>query len=202
MKKVPLITISRQYGSGGRDVGKALAERFAIPYYDNDSIAEALKDSGIPAEIVDGPEDQIAADIRFGVAANRDSRGELPINDRLWRVQSSFIRTVAETGPAVIVGRAADRILNGRTDAVRLFIRAPFEYRVRRVMRTEGMNRVQAEKKIRRKDKARAIYYEYYTDHRWGESAGYDLVINTGPIGIEKAVELVALYVEGRGETE
>ncbi len=200
MKRHTIITVSREYGSAGHDIAKELAARLDIPYYDGELIDMASKDSGIPAEFFDAAED--TATNAFSFALKSMGTGGpygVPLNNQLFLIQSDFIRTIADNGPAVIVGRCADYVLEDYAPTLNIFISADMESRIERTMRMENRTREDAEKMVRRKDKARATYYSFYTDRRWGDLHNYDLVVNSSVIGIEETVDLLEYYVRQAG---
>ena len=197
MKRYPIITVSRQYGSGGHDIAKALADRLGIPYYDGELIDMASKDSGIPAQLFHEAED--TATNAFSFALKSMGTGGpygVPLNNQLFLIQSEFIRSIADKESAVIVGRCADYVLEDYAPTLKIFISADFDARVKRTMEMENRTQDDAEKMVKRKDKARATYYGFYTDRRWGDLNNYDLVINSSVIGIERAVDLLEFYVK------
>ncbi len=197
MKCYPVITISREYGSAGHDIARALAERLDIPYYDNNLIAMAASDSGISAELFEAAEDTATNPFAFALkSVGGGGLTSMPLNNKMFLIQSSFIRTVADNGPAVIVGRCADYVLEGYADCFNVFISADFESRVERTARMEHLTREEAEKVVKRKDKARATYYSFYTDRRWGDLHNYDLTVNSSVIGIEETVDLLQFCIE------
>lgn len=197
MKRYPIITVSREYGSAGHDIARTLAARLDIPYYDNELIALASKDSGIPAEYFEAAEDTATNPFAFAMKS-MGTGGALgiPLNNQLFLIQSSFIRTIADTGPAVIVGRCADFVLEDYAPTLNVFISAHLDARIERTARMEHLTPAEAERIIKRKDKARATYYNFYTDRKWGDLSNYDLVVNSSVIGIDATVDLLAFCVE------
>lgn len=193
---IPVITLSREYGSGGRDIGKLLAGKLGLPFYDRELIARISRSSGVPEDEVDGAETAAASHWRFEMGNfGKSGPYEMPFYDRLFRVQSDTVRKIAEEGPAVIVGRCADYVLRGRQDVVSVFVQASPEKRVDRVLRRgEAETRQQAEELIRRVEKGRASYYRYYTDRVWGDRRSYQLVLDSG-VGDEAAAEVLENYI-------
>ena len=191
-----IITVSREYGSAGHDNARALAARLDIPYYDNELIAMASRDSGIPAECFEAAEDTATNPFAFALKSmGTASSAGIPLNNQMFLIQSSFIRTIADTSSAVIVGRCADYVLQDYAPTLNIFISADWEARVERTARMEKLTEEEAERVIRRKDKARATYYGFYTDRRWGDLNNYDLVVNSTVIGIDATVDLLEYYV-------
>ncbi len=196
-KHYPIITISREYGSGGHDIGEALAKRLDIPFYDNELIALAARESGYAEHSFHQAEESATNSFLYALKmlATGGDYG-VPLNNQLFMIQFSTIRKLADEGPAVFVGRCADYVVRNDKNALHIFIQSEMPHRVRRVMERTGetaLERVEAE--IRKKDKYRATYYNFYTDRKWGDRANYDLVINTATVDMETAVDLLELYV-------
>jgi len=193
MATLPVITISRQYGSGGRQIGQAIAETLGIPYYDNELIVLAAQESGFDKKMFEDADKAAYSSLLFSLSMYGGSGGNfsMPLPDRVYLIQSDLIRKLAQQGPCVIVGRCADYIL--RKDAARLavFLRAPQEDRVRRAVEEYGDAPEAAADKVAKTDKKRSVYYAHYTGERWGDGANYDLLLNTSALGIDGAVQLV-----------
>lgn len=196
MKKT-IITISRQFGSGGREVGKKLAEELGIPFYDKELIEIAAKESGMDPELF--VEDDTRTSMGFHlIGALGYSLGgplstitELSLNDRLYLVQSQVIEQVSQEGPCVVVGRCADYVLSNRDDVLNVYIHANMKDRVKRAIHSYEVDERNIEDSIRKIDKRRANYYEYYTDRKWGRAENYDLSINTSTFGVDGAVKVI-----------
>lgn len=196
--KHTMITISREYGSGGHDIGKALAEKLQLPFYDNELIALAARDSGHgEAAFTEAENSHTNA---FSMAVSRLAGGgayKMPLNDQLFMIQHSMIRTIADAGSAVIVGRCADFVLEGYAPCINIFIQAPRVNRIKTIIQRDNLVLDEAERKLDRMDKSRATYYNYYTDRKWGDRTNYDIILSSD-IGVEAAVELLAHYVTGK----
>ncbi len=200
-----VITIARQYGSGGKEIGRRLAEKLHIGFYDKELITLAAKESGVSPEIFDKYDEKAGNSLLYalsiGAAASMGDYGiipPLPMNDKLFLLQHDIIRQVS-VEPCVIVGRCADYVLADRNDCVRLFLYAEMEKRVQRVVKKHGLSESKAESVIRRADKARENYYHYYSDKIWGDPENYDLCIDSGKLGTEKCAELIISYLKLRG---
>ncbi|MBQ7337776.1 MAG: cytidylate kinase-like family protein [Clostridia bacterium] len=196
-KHYPIITISREYGSGGHDIGKALAKRLDIPFYDNELIALAARESGYSETSFHEAEDSATNSFLYAMKmiATGGDYG-VPLNNQLFMVQFATIRKIVDEGPAVIVGRCADYVVRNYKNALHIFIQSEMPHRVRRVMERTGETSLErAEAEVRKKDKCRATYYNFYTDRRWGDRSNYDLVINTATVDYHTAVDLLELYV-------
>ena len=196
-----VITIGRQYGSGGRVVGKKLAERLEIPYYDKELLSEAAKDSGICEELFENHDEKPTRSFLFslvtGMQGRTDPTGaymDMPLNHRIFLAQFDAIRRVAGQGPCVIVGRCADYVLRDQPNVVNVFIKADMQHRVQRAV-SLGADASRAEDVVRKADKQRASYYNYYATSTWGDVNNYDLCLDTGKIGYAGAVNLICDYV-------
>lgn len=190
MKKI--ITISREYGSGGREIGQALAERFGIPFYDKDVAVLSAVQSGLSPEVVEQSEDRVPG----GLSYKSYLQGQgIPISDRVFFAQSEIIRTLAAQGPCVIVGRCADYVLRDCHGCIHLFIHAPLESRVRRIVSREHCSEARARERIATVDKNRAAYHDHYAHEKWGYASGYNFTIDSS-VGIGKVVDIIAVLVK------
>ena len=196
MKKYPVITISREYGSGGHEVASLLAEKLGLPLYDNELIIEAAKDSGYAESAFEDAEESFSSfwGLRFNTMSEYGIY-ELPLQDKLYLIQSMTIKKIAKRGPAVIVGRCADHVLKEVVPTVNIFVHSDTEHRVKRIMERTGLNYEKAEAKIKKMDKCRASYYKMNTDQKWGDRKNYDLIINSA-WGTEKTATLLAAFIE------
>ncbi|MBR5288242.1 MAG: cytidylate kinase-like family protein [Clostridia bacterium] len=203
-----VITIARSYGSGGRKMGKLLARELGYEYYDREILRIASDDSGISEELFRQMDEhkrlplfRIAREMYTGEVIPPDN-DDFISNENLFRYQAKIIRELAATRNCVIVGRCANFILRGRENVINVFVTAPVADCVRRVMRNDGLDLEEAEKKIRKIDKRRADYYKYFTGRQWHDAALYDLCLNTGHMSEKKCVELVRAYMDARFEDE
>lgn len=197
-----VITIGRQFGSGGHEVGELLAKRLGIPYYDKQLLAEASKDSGICEEIFEDHDEKPTRSLLFSLMTGMQIRGDtssmymdMPLNHKIFLAQFDAIRRIASEGPCVIVGRCADYVLRDKKDAINVFIKADMDSRKERIMRLHGIAEDKVEDYIRRADKQRASYYNYYATSTWGDVNNFDLCVDTGALGIEGAVELIERFI-------
>ena len=190
-----IITISREFGSGGRTVGKQAAQKLSIPCYDQELIEKIAEESGFaPAYIKEQGEYVVRAGWLSNALAGRFSNG-LTTQDQLWLLQRKVILELAEKGPCVIVGRCADYILREEADCLTAFIHADMEKRAQRIVQVYGEREESPEKRLRDKDKRRAAYYQMYTDMDWGDARHYHVALDSGALGIEKCVSiLTGLY--------
>ena len=193
--KIRIITISREFGSGGRTVGKQAAQKLSIPCYDQELIEKIAEESGFaPAYIKEQGEYVVRAGWLSNALAGRFSNG-LTTQDQLWLLQRKVILELAEKGPCVIVGRCADYILREEADCLTAFIHADMEKRAQRIVQVYGEREESPEKRLRDKDKRRAAYYQMYTDMAWGDARHYHVALDSGALGIEKCVSiLTGLY--------
>lgn len=187
-----IITISRQFGSGGRTIGKETAARLGIPCYDQELIEKIAEESGLAKEYV-AERGEYAAHGSFlgGLLAERDRNGH-SLQDDLWAVQAKVIRDLAAQGPCVIVGRCADYILQDEADCLTVFIHADMAHRAKRIVEQYGERPDAPEKRLKDKDKRRATYYQFYTDRKWGAVQNYHVALDSGALGLPQCVDLLA----------
>lgn len=190
-----ILTISREFGSGGRTVGKLTAQQLGIPCYDQELIEKLAEQSGFTPEYVkEQSEYAVRAGWLSNALAGRFSNG-LTNQDQLWLLQRKVILELAEKGSCVIVGRCADYILRKEADCLTAFIHANLDKRAERIVQVYGEREETPEKRLRDKDKRRAAYYQLYTDMTWGDARHYDVALDSGVFGIEKCVStLVHLF--------
>lgn len=184
-----IITISREFGSGGRTIGKDVATKLGIPCYDSEIIQQAAQESGFAQEYVKEVSEAVPGGWMASALSNRAFG---PTNeDRLWMVQQRIIIELAEKSSCVIVGRCADFILREKSDCLRVFVHASIEYRARRIVEVYGEREESPEERIRDKDKRRAAYHRFYTDMKWGHAQNYDICLDSGTLGIDKCVDVI-----------
>ena len=200
-----VITIGRQFGSGGRKVGRLLAEKLDIPYYDKELLAEAAKDSGICQEIFENHDEKPTRSLLFSLVTGVQMHGDpgsmymdMPLNHRIFLAQFDAIRRIASEGPCVIVGRCADYVLRDKPNAVSVFVKADIRQRMEWAVSLYGVDPAKAEETVRKADKQRASYYNYYATATWGDVNNYDLCVDTGKLGIDGTVELIEQYLRLR----
>lgn len=197
MKQYPMITISRQYGTDGHQIAKLLAEKLGIPFYDKDLITIASKETRFNEKAFEQAEETATTALGYALS-NRSNRSlyGMPLNDQLFMVQSGIIRTIADKGPAVIVGRCADYVLSGYKPTIDVFLQASAEARVKTVMERENVTKKEAQNRIARLDKARATYYNYYTDRKWSDMKNYDIALNVSYLTPQEAADLLATFIQ------
>ena len=188
-----IVTISREFGSGGRTIGKKLAEELGIPCYDNELLQKIAQESGFDENYV-REAGEYASGGYLSAAFSRRTSG--PSNaDYLWKIQYDLISELAQKGPCVIVGRCADYILRDKADCLRVFIHADLKFRAHRIVEVYGEREESPEQRIKDKDKRRAAYHRFYTEMKWGHAQNYDLTLNSGTLGIERCVQIIkSLY--------
>lgn len=185
-----IITVSRQFGSGGRTIGKALAEKLGVPCYDSEIIEKVAAKSGMDKEYIAKKSESIHNSKLSGLFRSNyyyKSSDE----DIIWAIQSKIIKEIAEEGPCVIVGGCADYILRDSDSIFRAFICADMKSREERIVEFYGEREDSPEKRLKDKDKRRASYYQLFTDMKWGDATNYDICLNSGVLGIDKCVDIL-----------
>ena len=201
MKKI--ITITRQFGSGGREIGRKLAEAYDIPFYDNEIISQAAKDTGFAEAAFERAEDKASNSLLYSIAMGMNvfssqdvGYSGLSLDDRIFLAQSKVIRDVAEKGPCVIVGKCADYILKDKENVVNLFISATLDFRIRRAVEVDGVPEAKSAETVMKKDKSRANYYKYHSGERWDNVLNYDMAIRSDLCGIDGTVACLKAYLD------
>ena len=201
-----VITIGRQFGAGGRELGRMLAERFGIEYYDKKLLAEAASASGLSPETVERHDERVpnllGSSVGFSMGYGQMPwyNGAVVMSDSINNSMSDVIAGLADRKACVIVGRSADYVLRGHeTAVVSLFLHAPIEERVKRIVGRSDKDDEKAARSLAHKtDKLRAAYYNFYTDWKWGDAATYDLTFDSSKLGMEDICDLVAEYIRRR----
>ena len=200
-----IITISREFGSGGRSVGKRVAQLLNIPYYDKELVKKVAVETGFDEKFIEhqgeyaSPWNNLLS-YAFSGAGMRQHMGGLSADDLLWAIQCKVILELADKGPCVIVGRCADYILREREDTLNVFIHAPIPARADRIVRLYGEAETAPEKRLEEKDKRRRAYYKHYTGHDWGASQNYHLSLDTSLVGVDRCAQLIADVARVPGE--
>ena len=200
MNKV--ITISREYGSGGREIGEKLAKALGVPFYDNELITRAARESGFAESAFANAETKATNSLLYSIAMGMSAYGShemgytsLSLDDRIFIAQSEVIRTIAKEGPCVIVGRCADYILKDMENVVNVFVWADIKYRVHRATTMYDLPEYKAEENIYKADKRRANYYNYHANEKWGRAENYHISIRSDYVGIDHAVDIIKSYI-------
>lgn len=199
-----VITVGRQYGSGGREIGTALANRMGIAYYDDLLLKKAAEESGLCEELFRSFDERpksflysIALDPYSFSMSHISSKGS--IEQQVYLATYDTIKKLADRGPCVLIGRCADYALKDRTDVINIFITAPLDSRIKRVAMRNGISESEAKDRIRRKDKDRAAYYNFYSAKEWGDAKSYDLCIDSSLLGVDGTVELLETMLRLKG---
>lgn len=202
MKKCRIITIARKYASGGRAIGQLLADRLNVPIYDKELIAMAAKKSGMSEEVFHNADERATFSLLYSLVMGTFSfgtvpaAGDMPINDKLFLIQSDIIKKAAEDSPCIIVGRCADYILRDRDDVLHVFVNANREARKKRAIEFYGVDPAKVEDTLNRKDKQRGNYYSFYTNKRWDDVSNYNLTLDSSFFGLEKSADLILAAAE------
>ena len=200
-----IITISREYGSGGRQVGLTVAKKLGMEFYDKELIDAAAKEIGFPTEMISDREQRLtnrllynfAMGTLYGIAYPREPKvSELPLTEQIYQAQKKAIEEAAKRGSCIFVGRCADYILKSRPDVLRVFIYADRDIRKRRAIEEYGEIEEYIDEFMYQTDKRRRIHYENYTNQKWGSRENYDLMLNSGDLGLDKCVELLCEAVK------
>lgn len=193
MKKF-VITIGRQFGSGGRDVGKRLAEIFDIAYYDKKLITEASRRSGLSDEAIEGRDEKYPNALWHALSAGFPFNNAFKPED-FFTIQSDTIRAIARKESCVIVGRSADYVLRENPDCINIFLHAPLKDRAAHIASRENISKKDAQELAEKVDKGRAAYYNFYTDKQWGDSKSYHLSVDTSVLGMDATADYIADFV-------
>ena len=198
-----IITIGREFGSGGHLIGKLLSEDLDIPFYDHELLDRAAKDSGFAREIFENQDEKptnsflyslVMDSYAFGYSSN--VMNDMPLNQKVFLAQFETIKQIAEEGPCVIIGRCADYALEDHPDLLKVFIHADFEDRVRRISNLYDLTVNRARDRIIKNDKSRSSYYNYYTSKEWGSVDSYDLCLNSSVYGIDGCIDIIKSVIE------
>ncbi len=197
-----VITIGRQFGSGGKEIGIKLAEKFGIKCYDKELLELAAKESGMCQEMFEMHDEKPTNSFLYSMVMdtyagiyNPQTMIEMPINQKVFLAQFDTIKKIAENESCVIVGRCADYALEDMDDVFSVFISADIDKRIERISKKYDLKPNKAKDMIIKTDKRRASYYNYYSNKEWGKASTYNLCIDSGKIGIDKTVDLIAAYI-------
>lgn len=205
MPQGPIIAIGRQFGSGGREIGRLLAGRLNIPFYDKEILKKAAEASGISPEMFEEGDEKPASSLIYSLSVGSYDRSALfsdyskkADRDTVFKWQSDTIRRLAAEGPCVIIGRCAGHLLRAVPGLVSVYVHAPLEARIQRISRLHNIDEDAARALIRKTDKTRANYYSFYTDREWDAAAGYDLCLDSDKLGVEGAAEVILAFCQNR----
>lgn len=202
MDKKIIITIGREYGSGGREIGRLLAEKLGIKCYDKELLTLASKDSGLSEELFKSNDEKPTNSFLYSLVMDTYSVGystssfiDMPLNQKVFMAQYDTIKKLAESESCVIVGRCADYALKDCPDCISVFIKASMEFKIDRIMKLYDYSENKAKDIITKTNKKRSNYYNFYTNKRWADSRSYDLCIDSSELGIDNSVELIMHYI-------
>ncbi len=200
-----IITIGRQFGSGGREIGEKVAAKYGIKCYDKELLSRAAKESGFCEEMIQNHDERPTNSFLYNLVMDTYSFGynassfvDMPISHKVFLAQFDTIKKIAEEGPCVIVGRCADYALSEYDNVLNIFIHADEDTKIKRIkerfddVKTDD----QAREMMNKKDKQRQSYYNYYSSKKWGRSDSYDLTINSSILGIDGTVKFITQYIE------
>ncbi len=196
-----IITISRQFGSGGGYIGKQLSERLGIPLYDKQVLSVAAKDSGFSEEVLEYSEEMPVTSLLYSIAAGAGIHSgtmglhSLPLGDKLFLAQFDAIKKLAQQGPCIFIGRCSDYILREEPNCINIFIHGDMDKRIERIAKEHSLTPAEAKQKITKIDKRRASYYSHYTSEKWGVAGRYDMTVNSSTLGIDKTVKLIENFI-------
>ena len=199
-----VITIGRQFGSGGREIGEKLAGKYGVKFYDKDLLKRAARESGICPELFENNDEKPTSSFLYNLVSDTYAFGysspyvEMPLSHKVFLAQFDTIKKIASEGPCVIVGRCADYALSDLKNRLSIFINAPLEDRIARikVKYNEEKDEARLRDMVIKNDKARANYYNYYSSKKWGRADSYDLCINSSILGIDGTVELLSGFID------
>ena len=200
MEERTYITIGRQFGSGGREIGKKIASTLGIEYYDKELLAIAAKESGLSHEFLQSYDEKPTNSFLYSLVMGQQNLFSgvqgTTVEQLAAKAQRDAVLSVADKGCCVIVGRCADYILRKYPGRVRVFICSDWDWRVRHVCQRDGVDEKTAEEKMRKMDKSRGAYYNFHTDQNWSAAETYDLCLNSARLGIDGTAETILRFVE------
>lgn len=200
-----VITIAREYGSGGRTIGQMLARDLNVNYYDKELLTLASNDSGINEALFEKADEKVKATALFRIAKSAYNGELIPpesddfvSNDNLFNYQAKIIRELAKEESCVIIGRCSDYVLKDYNNVLSVFIHAPLDFCLEQAAKKHSMSRKELEKFVERTNKRRAEYYKYYTKRNWTDAKNYDLCLDSSKLGFERCVEEIKAYMKVR----
>lgn len=203
MNSRTIITIGRQYGSGGRQIGRRIADELGVPFYDKELLAHAAQESGMPRELFESYDEVPTNSLLYSLSMSAYSMGDmnsatlnLPLNHKVFLAQTDAIKKLAERGGCVIVGRCADYALARYPHLVNVFIYADLKKRAARVAEYENVSLREAEGRALKTDKKRASYYNFYSNKKWGAMESYHLLVDSGAINLDNTAKLILNFAE------
>ncbi len=197
-----VIAVSRQYGSGGHEIGRKLAKKLDVKFYDKELLSKIAKDSGMSKNLVEFYDEMPTKSLLFSLAmdAYPMSFAEVPLNQKVYQAQVETIKNIANEESCVIIGRCADSILSEHENLISIFVHSSMDNKIKRVMERDGLTKDKARERIVKTDKKRASFYNFYSlDKKWGEATSHDLTVDSGKLGIDETVVLIYNYIKLRG---
>lgn len=201
-KTKTIITIGREFGSAGREIGRVVAKDLGIKLYDSEMLDRAAKESGICQELFETHDEKPTNSFLYSLVMDTYSLGytagsysDMPINHKVFLAQFDAIKKIANEGPCILVGRCADYALEDYDNVLRIFVRADLDARIRRIARIYDLTDAKAKEMIAKRDKSRSSYYNYYSNKKWGAAESYDACINSSMLGIEGTAKFIEQLV-------
>ncbi len=191
-----IITIGRQYGSGGREIGEKLAKSLGIAFYDKELLSVAAKESGMCKELFENNDEKPTSSFLYSLVMGNYGSTDLPLNHKIFLAQFDAIKKIAKENSCVIVGRCADYALENYPNCTNIFIHSDMASRIKRATTLYAIEPLKAEDTINKIDKKRAKYYNFYSSKNWGTASNYDLTFNSGLIGIDNCVKLIEEFIK------
>lgn len=197
-----IITIGRQYGSGGREIGKKLAEKLGIPYFDKELLARVAKESGFCEEMIRNHDERPTNSFLYNVVMDTYSFGyntafvDMPMSQKVFLAQFDTVKKIANEGSCVIVGRCADYALSYYPNCLNLFIYGKEDAKAKRISERQNVSLAEARDMCVKRDKQRQSYYNYYSNKKWGRADSYDLCIDSGKLGIDGTVDFIIEFIK------
>ena len=198
-----IVTIGRQFGSSGHEIGRELAEYYGIAYYDKELLTRAAKESGFCEEMIKSNDERPTNSFLYNLVMDTYSFGynassfvDMPISQKVFLAQFDTIKKIANEGPCVIVGRCADYALADYQNCVHVFISADEDFKLKNIMEKHQLTAAKAKDMMIKKDKQRQSYYNYYSSKKWGRADSYDLTLNSAKLGVKGSVEMLVRYIE------
>jgi cytidylate kinase len=196
------ITIGRQYGSGGKEIGLRVGELLGIKVYDKELLTMAAEKEGINPDYLRRVDERAASSLLYTLAMGSSAYSarhlgvDVPINDQLFIAQTEIIKEIAEEGPAIFIGRCADYVLRNHPHRLSFFIHSDYDSRVHRIMAQHNVKRSEAESMINKTDKKRINYYNFYTGKKWGKFENYHMSLDSSLLGVEGTAQMIAQLVK------
>ena len=198
-----VITIGRQFGSGGREIGKLIAEKLGINFYDKELISIAAKQSGLCEQIFETHDEKPTSSFLYSLVMDTYSLGyggtgymDVPVGQKVFLAQFDAIKKLASEGPCVMVGRCADYALSEYKDCFSVFVHADTDWRINRLSQKHNKTAKEAKDMINKTDKSRSSYYNYYTNKKWGAASSYNLCVDSSKLGIDGAAKAIIQAIE------